>query len=44
MQVALFITTNPPEPTIAPILPNESKSKGKSKCSFVKHPPEGPPI
>ena len=44
MQVLLFIATRPPEPTIAPTPRSESKSSGRSRCSRVRQPPEGPPI
>ena len=44
IQVSTFITTRPPEPTIAPNFLTESKSSGSSKCFSVKHPPDGPPI
>ena len=44
MHVWLFITTRPPEPTIAPTPCSESKSIDNSRCSWVRHPPEGPPI
>ena len=44
MQVCWFITTRPPEPTMAPTLCSESKSMGRSRWSLVRHPPEGPPI
>ena len=44
MQVFSSITTSPPDPIIAPAFLRESKSSGKSRSAFVKHPPEGPPI
>ncbi|MPN07311.1 hypothetical protein SDC9_154577 [bioreactor metagenome] len=44
MHVLLSITTKPPEPIIAPAFLSESKSNGRSKCSFVRQPPDGPPI
>ena len=44
IHVWLSMTTRPPEPIIAPILLRLSKSRGRSKCSFVRQAPLGPPI
>ena len=38
------MTTRPPEPIMAPTFFRESKSRGISRCSSVRQPPEGPPI
>ena len=44
MQLSSSMTTRPPEPMIAPTFFRESKSIGRSRCSSVRHPPDGPPI
>ena len=44
IQVCSSMTTRPPEPIIAPAFFSESKSSGRSRCSLVRQPPEGPPI
>ena len=44
IHVSSSITTSPPEPIIAPTFFRLSKSRGSSRCSSVRHPPEGPPI
>ena len=44
IQLFSSITTIPPEPIMAFTFFKESKSRGRSKCFVVKHPPDGPPI
>ena len=44
IQVFLSMTTKPPDPIITLNFWTESKSRGSSKCSSVRHPPDGPPI
>ena len=44
MHVSSSITTSPPDPIMAPAFLRLSKSRGRSRCSSVRHPPEGPPI